>query len=1516
MCVEVHQCADHASKQFWDELRRRYYLTPTSYLDFINLFIGMLDERTTREKEVLARFVNGRQKMNSTDAMIAGMKKQIETMQPQLEAASKNAEIVAIEVKDEMEKAEVVEKEVSVQEAEASVQQKSAAEIAAVANVALAEAEPEIKKAQDALATIEQGHIFELSQTKVPGNGILLACKAVMAFFDPKDVPGWSGSTDWKGCREFLTSKGLLKQIKEYDVDNIKPIVLSRIQKFVNDPDFDPAQIANSSKMCMYLSMWVQAVNNYSKVMVKAVPLREKSAKANAELADVNQRLSEARSKLKAVQEKLKTLQINAENVKNQKEKLEQTVKQCRSRLRNAEQLSESLKSEGVRWEESIKTIEEAMKSLPLQIFFSSACMAYFAAFTPKFRKDLVDSWVLKAQERGIDIKSFSFVDSMGDPMDTLTWQIASLPTDDTSTENAIIVSNSLPPRRWPLLIDPQGQGVKWLSQMHKKDAFVIVRMSDKAYLHQIEQAIQFGRVVLLADIGEALDPALEPLLSRQIFTEDGDSKIQMSRPINYNHSFRLYISTKMANPHYLPDVSTKVTLVNFTVTMDGLENQMLGEVVSIEKRSLEEESNATIKSISDGQKNLKEMEEGILKRLNTVQGDALLDDEDLIHTLQKTQRDAATIAQNQKEAVKKMADIRQVRELYRSVARRSSLLYFVLADLALIDPMYQYSLEYFKKLVAGVVTEAVKPDGFDNESPQPDLLEEHLLNLIDGITETTYLQICRGLFNKDKTILSLLMCTTISRDRDEISYFEWEMFIRASALVSSEVPPLPDNLASWMSIQQWELIDTANHVVPALKGLRDDVTKRSEEWKQYANCDAPHEATLPGGATGVDWEASLSAFQRILVLRCFREEKMLFALNNYVSEQMGRKFIEPPPFSIERAYADSSIGTPIVFVLSQGSDPMNTLQSFANFSKKNLVYVSLGQGQGENAKRIIENARKTGDWAMLQNCHLSKTFMPELESQVASLQNPVNVHPEFRLWITSTPAPFFPVFVLQNSIKLTNEAPTGLKANMIRCFNEIHHDEFETFKPEDVFPECTKEHAYKKLLYGLCFFHSVVLERKKFGPLGWNVKYEWNDTDFHVSKQWIRLFFEEQSQIPWDSLEYITGQINYGGRVTDPQDRGTLMTILNIYLNKNVLMDGYSFSESGKYKAPPVGSLEDVREYLQEMSLIDDPEVFGMHENANLRFQLQESQLLMNTVLSMQPRVVSSKAGGPSPQEQVMQKCKDFEHQVPELLSRDEAGPRSFTVLANGLPNSLSTVLSHELVKYNKLLAKIKWSLAELQRALKGLTVLSEDLDRMYQSFLNDKVPQIWSAVSYASLKPLGAWFKDLCNRIQFIRTWVQKGEPTCFWLSGFFNPSAFMTGMLQAFSRAEGVSVDKLGFSFKIVNESEKDITEQPHRGCYLYGLYADAWRWDATKGAMGDSLPGEPYSLLPVVHFLPEPFHKTPSDFHRIPLYRTTLRAGVISSLGASSNFVLSIEAKSDRGSEYWTLKGAACVCSLNV
>ncbi|CCW68554.1 unnamed protein product [Phytomonas sp. Hart1] len=1541
MCVDVHACVVEQANTYWEEVRRRYYVTPTSYLEFIEMYKVMFLEQRKTIQEQLDRIKNGKLKMNETDEMISKMRNEIEVKRPLLEQASKETQTVVADLKVRQTKVGEMQVQVRAQQASAAEQQSEASRIASEANSRLAEAKPIITRAKAALDTIQASDLNELRSFANPPSAVLKTAQACMSMFEFKDFSNsWSGGMDWKGAREFLSYRPLLDMIRNYPTENVKPAILQKIQKYINDDEFT-VEICSQrgSQTCGSLCAWVHAVNEYSKIVKEVAPMRQAAAEAEQHLAETTSKLQSTQQLLRDVERELAELEENYQQSLKRKNDLETGLRVCIRRLENAEMLSNSLKSEGARWSENITQFSVKLNELPLQSFIASACAAYFGSFTPAFRKRLLKAWFERLQECNLDLNpSTSLIQTLGDPVDILSWRVNGLPMDDTSAENAIIAMLSHAPHRWPLFIDPQEQGIKWLTHqfsyqqstiVNRQSSFSrdskhghmsmlkIIRMTDPTWMRTLEMQIRLGGVVIIDNVGETLDLALDNLIARRvIMREGGMPQIQLttqSGPIDFHPNFRLFMCTKLANPHYLPDISTRVALINFTVTREGLEEQLLGEVVSIEKRELEREKNRMIENISQGERKLQAIEKTILERLNSTKGN-ILDDSELIAELKAAQSNAEVVSAQQIEANHKMEIISVSREKYRSVAVRASVLFFVIADIASIDPMYQYSLQFFVNLARHEIENTDKPQNYQEESD--DMLQGHLINVIERLTETTYNQVCRGLFNRDKIILSVLIVTSIARQKGDITEAEWQYFVRSTALIPSNLPTLPSEL-KWMTRQQWELIQALSLSVPAYKELCESLSHDPTEWKNYAMHDEIQTAVVPCG-----WVDRLTAFQRILLVRTFREEKLYLALYNYISTSMGASYVETPPFDLATVLQDSTPATPIIFVLSQGADPMGALQACVKSEGRELQYISLGQGQSENAKKLIANCRTNGSWALLQNCHLSKSFMPELESEVAKLQGGLSdTHPDFRLWLTSMPTDFFPVFVLQSSIKLTNEPPTGLRANMIRAVGNLTPKDYAPFNDQEKISGYFKNEALKKLLYGLCFLHSFVLERRKFGPLGWNVVYEWNETDLDVSKQWLRLFFEEQNVIPWDPIEYIIGEINYGGRVTDPQDRGLLQTILRRCIGPGLLRDDYAFSESAKYVAPKAGStFEDLKAHIQHLPLVDEPEAFGLHENASLRHQLQTSQYLLQTIVSIQPRQVGGGGGAAgdglaSPEEEVRHKCQELAAGLPKNLLREEAGPTTFVTLEDGLPNSMSTVLAHEVGMYNRLLDRMRQTLSDMEKALNGLTVLSVDLDAMYTSLLNDQVPQLWSAIAYSSLKPLGAWYRDFLQRINFIRTWVRRGEPKAFWIGGFFNSSAFITGISQAFARAEKVSVDKLGFRFNVVNIDVDQMEEGPQRGCYVYGLYADAWRWNCVDEVMSDSLPGELYDTLPVIHFLPEPYHNKPDDYHAVSLYRTTVRAGVMSSLGASSNYVLSIEFPSNKSSDYWLLKGAACVCALN-
>ena len=345
--------------------------------------------------------------------------------------------------------------------------------------------------------------------------------------------------------------------------------------------------------------------------------------------------------------------------------------------------------------------------------------------------------------------------------------------------------------------------------------------------------------------------------------------------------------------------------------------------------------------------------------------------------------------------------------------------------------------------------------------------------------------------------------------------------------------------------------------------------------YKELYSMPDPSEFKWPSGA-----EAILGDFTKLIIMRVIKPDKLVPAMVRYVVTKIGEAFIQPPQFDLQLIYKDSSNITPLIFVLSPGSDPMKALEAIAASKKRNLKSVSLGKGQGEKAENYIKDSMKNGDWVVLQNCHLAAKWLGTLEKLCEDLREQgsdlTKVNRDFRLWLTSYPTEEFPVTILQNGVKMTNEAPKGLKSNLLNSFS--------------VTPICLPEffngnsmpQKFKKLLFGLLFFHAILQERRLFGPLGWVNRYEFNEPDLRISVQQLNIFINEYpDKTPFDALHYCIGHCNYGGRVTDAKDRVTLMCLLETYFREEIFTEDYKFSPSGLFYSPKVGEMEDYKAYI-----------------------------------------------------------------------------------------------------------------------------------------------------------------------------------------------------------------------------------------------------------------------------------------------------------------------------------------------
>lgn len=518
-----------------------------------------------------------------------------------------------------------------------------------------------------------------------------------------------------------------------------------------------------------------------------------------------------------------------------------------------------------------------------------------------------------------------------------------------------------------------------------------------------------------------------------------------------------------------------------------------------------------------------------------------------------------------------------------------------------------------------------------------------------------------------------------------------------------------------------------------------------------------------------------------------------------------------------------------------------------------------------------------------------------------------MDLHDDFRLWLTSMPTPKFPVPVLQIGIKLTNEPPKGLKANLTRTFLDMK---------EDVFEGCSKPVPFKKLVYGLAFFHSVIMERRKYGAVGWNIQYQWTTSDFQISVLMLKNYLEENETLPMKILNYVTSVVNYGGRITDANDIRTADAILYQFYCEEAIVDGFKLSSDGKWLMPPVGDLASYQDFISKLPLDASPTVFGLHENANITFQMQTTNYLINGALSLQS-AGGGGGDGKSTDEIVDEVAADIEARMPPPLDLDDAHPTTFARMPDGNTNALSNCLGQEIAKFNKMLKSLSGSLTQLRRSIKGLVVMSAELEAMFNAFFNGQVPANWTSVSYISLKPLGSWVADLIERVAFFKAWLVAGKTDSLWISAFFFPQGALTSALQIYSRATKTAIDSLAWRSEVTRMMPDDVTAPPKTGVYIYGMYIEGARWDKNQMCITESVKGTLFEEFPVVWL--DPCGLTdppPPNSYRHPIYKVSTRAGTLSTTGHSTNFVMFIHIPAGPlGATHWVKRGVAFLCLLD-
>ena len=1050
--VYIHHSLHGFNVRLAKQQGRKTFLTPRHFLDFVFQCVRLFDEKREDLEEQQRHLNVGLEKLRDTVDKVRDLRANLAQKKMQLEkkdgeANEKLQRMIADQREAEQRKATSLKIQANLDKQEEEVARRKE-----VVNADLAKAEPAVLDAQEAVGNIKRQHLTEVRSMTNPPAGVKLALEAVCTLLGHK-IDGW------RTIQALVRRDDFIASIVGYD--NERQMTRGHRTKmqneFLSKDDFTYEKVNRASKACGPLVQWVEAQVNFSAILDRIGPLREEAqqleedalqTKAEAKAIEIN--IADLEHSIATYKTEYAALISETQSIKSEMSRVEHKVNR-------SVKLLDSLSSERTRWESGSRSFETQISTIVGDVLVAAAFLAYSGLYDQQLRKAMLEDWFGQLDMSGITYKMHNpITEYLSNADERLKWQEDGLPVDDLCTENAIILKRF---NRYPLIIDPSGRAIEFLQNQSKERRLTVTSFLDDTFLKQLESSLRFGNPILIQD-AEHLDPVLNHVLNKEYQKTGGRVLIQLGKQeIDFSPAFRLFLSTRDPTAMFPPDICSRTTFVNFTVTQSSLRTQTLNDVLKSERPDVDKRRTNLVKMQGEFSTHLRGLEKRLLQALNQSRGN-ILDDDVVIETLETLKKESGDISKKVAETDGVMAEVESITQQYSAIARACSAVFATLEQLHHLNHFYQFSLQFFLDIFNDL------------------LLNNPNLQSVKSHTERSNV-ILRDLFINTyrRTSLSLLQ-------RDRITF---------AMLLARACPYLTDQSSYDIILNP----ATDGNDVSSDEGLRNDVHTKvarlpvlksfvpedsTPAWHRFYTEELAENFVPTTGEDGSD-EANRQ-LRQLLLIKLFRLDRFVPAAEKFITTVFGNTIFEDNG-DLAEAVKQVSATTPIALCSSPGFDASYKVEYLVEKMRVRCSYIAMGSSEGlATADKAVANAAATGSWVLVKNVHLAPIWLQSLEKSLGSIK----ARPEFRLFLSMETSPKIPVNLLRASRILMYEQPAGIRANM--------RDSLSTLSVRTM--QQPREKA--RLYFLLSFVHAVIQERLRYAPtLGWKGFWEFNDSD--VSK-------------------------------------------------------------------------------------------------------------------------------------------------------------------------------------------------------------------------------------------------------------------------------------------------------------------------------------------------------------------------------------------------------------------------------